>query len=60
MADQTEEQKRYQSNVADRAGQPSDTFEGEAEKVAPHEGQKKATRSIEGTVETTTTEKKPS
>lgn len=53
MADQTDEQKRYNSDVRETA----DTFRDEAQKVEPHKGDDKATRSVEGKVETTTKEK---
>jgi hypothetical protein len=55
MTEQTEEQKRYNTPAADL----DKTFSDEAKKVDSHEGQNKTTRSVEGSVEKTTTEKKP-
>jgi hypothetical protein len=58
MADQTEEQRRYQSDVTKLADEEADDIRETAQKVPAHEGQSRTTRSTEGSAETTTTEKK--
>lgn len=58
MADQTPEQERYRSDVTKLADQQAEDFEKTARKVEPHQGQNKVTTSTDGTVETTTHEKK--
>jgi hypothetical protein len=58
VADQSEEQRRYNTPVADLAKEEADDAEKTAKKVPAHEGETKTTSSTEGSAETTTTEHK--
>lgn len=54
MADQSEEQRRYNSNPADLAREQADDISKTAKKIPADKSEQKTTTSTEGSVEKTT------